>query len=142
MKVTQKGILATWPTLTKKAAYLITRLCNGTYDPETFSAGQRRVSECYNRPSQTDLILTVVNSLFNTYGIVAHGVEGVPYYENAMRDGEFIEYVNMGDTYRATILHNPEMNRFEISDWGSLYETSPEYAAQSAQDEDSQDEAV
>lgn len=122
MKVTQKNLIETFPKLSPKQALEITMLCNGTLDPETFPAGLARVSECYHRPDDTDLILTVVNEL-----IGGTGVEGTPYKTDAMYSRDYISYVNMGDTYRATILKNPATNQFEISDWGLVYETSPAY---------------
>ena len=100
-------------------ARIIVRLCNGTLDPEAFEAGKARAQECYNRPSDTDLVLTVVNTLVD-----AHGVEGVPYETDAMYDGDFISYVNMGDTYAATIVWSPDKG-YRIESWGDAYERSP-----------------
>lgn len=129
MKITTKNLMQTFPKLNRREAYHIMKLCNGGRDAQdslegleqAAAAAQRRVSECYNRPTNTDIVLHAINSL-----ICGHGVDSAPYYENAVRHGEFISFVNMGDTYSATVLFNPETNQFEISDWGSLYETSPE----------------
>jgi hypothetical protein len=125
MKVTQKNVLSHFKNVSQKDARIIVRLCNGTIDLESFPEAQRRIRECYNRPDNTDITLNVVNKMINGYG-----VESCEYESNALYSRDFISYVNMGDTYATTILYNPETCRFEISDWGSLYETSPAWAAQ------------
>ncbi len=132
-QVTIKNLLSTFKRLTPATARTIARLCNGTLDPESFDAGSARVRECYNRPSDTDITLHVINALLSE-ACVTHGVEGVPYEENAMRDGEFIEYVNMGDTYAATVLYNPGSGHYELSSWGDAYEDSPACRAQEESD--------
>jgi hypothetical protein len=130
MKVTKKNLLAAFPKMDKTAALAVVMLCNGTNDPMNHEAARKRSAECYNAPSTTDLILHAINALVGGFG-----VEGVPYYENAMRD-EFIDFVNMGDTYSTTILCNPETGKFEIGDWGSLYETSPAYQAETKSEDE------
>jgi len=121
-KITQKNLRKAFPKMSQKDALTIVRLVNGTLDAVDFQAGYRRVSECYHQPSDTDVILHVINSIAGGYG-----VEGSPYEVDAMYDGEFISYVNMGDPYYTTILFNPRTNRFELSNWGSVYETSPAF---------------
>lgn len=123
MKVTTKAVLATWPRLDQVTARKIVRLCNGTLDVETFEAAQDRLRACYNRPSDMDLVLTVVNSLVD-----AHGVEGVPWEPGAMHDDEYLSYVNMGDTYASTIVWTPDAG-FEVTSWGDAYERSEACAA-------------
>lgn len=130
MKVTTKNLLTNFPKLSPRAAFHIMKICNGTRDPlesvegleNAANAAYKRVNECYNRPTDVDVILHSINTLIGGYG-----VEGVPWEIDAMQNGEFIEYVNLGDTYITTILYNPETCKFEISDWGSLYEESPAY---------------
>jgi hypothetical protein len=112
------------------------KLCNGTRDPQNqpdslenslslaAAAVHDRVRECFHRPSDTNLILTAINVILKGYG-----VEGVPYDEDAIHDGSFIDYVNFGDTYAITVLFNPKTGKFEIGNWGSLYEKSPAYQA-------------
>jgi hypothetical protein len=70
-----------------------------------YEAGAARTAECYNRPSLTDLRLTVIDAALGT-----HGVEG----DNNM------EYCNAGDTYATTICHYA--GRFVVSSWGDIVE--------------------
>lgn len=136
MKVTTKSLLSTFKKLDPKTARVIVRLCNGTLDPETFEAGADRVRECYNPPSDTDVTLHVINSLLG-----GHGVESVPYEQDAMHDGDFIEYVNFGDTYAPTVLFNPAKSRFEVSAWGDAYEGSPAWRAAVGEDDGDEESA-
>lgn len=138
-KVTSKNILAVWPQVSKRDAYKIVRLCNETLDPLETDGGYNRDRECYHRPSTVDLVLHAVAGILNQYNI-GYGVESAEYNINAIRDHEFIQYVNMGDTYKTTILHNPSTGKFEVSDWGSLYETSPHWEYVSKQDEEYQEQ--
>lgn len=128
MKVTTKNLMKAFPKLNTREAYHIMKLCNGNRkatEPvegleSASDAAMQRINECYNAPTSVDVILHAINAVLGGYG-----VEAVPWEVDAMRDGEFIEYVNRGDPYTTTILHNPDTQRFEISDWGSLYEESP-----------------
>ena len=129
MRVTTKNLMASFKKLDKSTALKITKLCNGTLDPETLDGGARRVRECYNAPSDTDVILYAINDLLGGYG-----VESTPYEIGAMHDGEFIEYINFGDSYATTIVWNPSKDRFEINTWADVYEISPAYAEAQGED--------
>lgn len=119
MKVTQKNLMKVWPKLSKKDALTITRLVNGTLDPENFKEGQRRVNECYHKPDSVHLVLTVINKMVGGFG-----VEGVPYEVDAIYSRDFINYINLGDTYYTTLVHSP-VDGFLLTSWGSVYEDSP-----------------
>lgn len=131
MKVTQKNVLSHFKNVSQKDARIIVRLCNGTIDLESFPEAQNRIRECYNRPDDTDLTLTVLNKILSGYG-----VESVEWESGAIYSSDFIQYVNFGDTYATTILYNPETCQYEIGDWGSLYETSPAYNSQFENEEE------
>lgn len=73
-------------------------------------AGNRRWSECYNRPSTADVRMHVLNDAMNGFG-----VEGIE-----TRAGNWAYYVNMGDTYEATLMHY--RGRFFVSSWGDFAE--------------------
>lgn len=130
-KVTQKNVLSQFKNVSKQDALTIVKLVNGTLDPETLDAGRQRVSECYNRPDDTDLILTCINKILGGYG-----VEGAEWRHGAIYSRDFISYVNMGDTYKTTILYHPETCEFMVSDWGSVYEESPAFQAETDEDPD------
>lgn len=122
LNVTRKNVLDIFKNVSKQDALTIVKLVNGTLDPETLDAGRKRVSECYNRPHDIDLVLTCINVILNGYG-----VESSEWTTNAIKTRDFISYVNMGDTYAATILYHPDKCKFVVSDWGSVYELSPAF---------------
>ena len=73
-------------------------LMDGSIDPESFANVERWVSESYNRPSRIELALEAINEVINGFG-----VEGIP-DEDYREPG--ISYVNRGDSYAPTIIHN------------------------------------
>jgi hypothetical protein len=69
-------------------------------------AGKRRVDECYNPPKTCDIRMNCLNELFGT-----HGVEFM-----RLRNGQFADYLNTGDTYAPTIIF--ANGRYYIGSWG------------------------
>lgn len=128
-KVTIKSVQAAWPKVDAKLARYIVRWCNGTIDAAENAVGQDLIRRCYNRPSDVQIVLTVVNAF-----VGGHGVEGTPWEtDGGYRDRDFISYVNMGDTYAATIVWSPDKG-YRVESWGDAYERSP--ACRGANDED------
>lgn len=70
-----------------------------------------RIAECYHAPSTRDLRLTALNALAET-----HGIEGAQ-----ATTGEWLTYLNAGDTYTATI--TVWRNRYRVESWGDRVET-------------------
>jgi len=104
-------------------------LMDGSIDPESFvsvhcpgwryAAGggiwhssKTTFSQCYNQPSQVELALCAINEVINGFG-----VEGIP-DEDYREPG--VSYVNRGDSYTPTIIHNGQ--RWIVGDWGSIIE--------------------
>lgn len=69
---------------------------------------------CHGRPNRELVQMYMLNDLLD-----GHGVEGQSAGTNAKSPS--FEYVNMGDTYTATILYVYGRG-FRISDWGTLIE--------------------
>jgi hypothetical protein len=77
---------------------------------EALPAGQSRVRECYNPPATSDIRLTCLDALGETYGVEAFQV----------RDGTWCEYLNVGDPYRTTLLRL--RGRYRVACWGDIVE--------------------
>ena len=84
-------------------------LMDGTIDPESFASVERWVSECYRRPSRVELALCAIDEVIDGFG-----VEGIPddysapagSLMNKWDSQASISYVNRGDSYTPTIIHN------------------------------------
>jgi hypothetical protein len=76
---------------------------------EQHPVGAERVRECYHAPTTLDIRMTVLNSIAET-----HGVEGF------QLRGEWLSYLNAGDTYTATLLY--WRGSYRVGDWGSIVE--------------------
>lgn len=79
----------------------IVDLVDGERDPDEHPAGERRIRECYHRPTDEDLVLTVIDSIIGT-----HGVEALAYGEDSddAADAGVVEYCNAGDGYTPTVI--------------------------------------
>jgi hypothetical protein len=96
-------------------ARTIREVLDGTLDPCDVSpqaAAYER--QCYHPPANYLLKLYAINELLQ-----AHGVEYVP--AGAGRHSPAFEYVNMGDTYTATVLRLTG-GRYRIGCWGDIVE--------------------
>ena len=59
-------------------------------------AGRARIAECYHAPKTYDVRLTCLNAIDS-------GLHGVEALESVA--GEYIDYLNTGDTYKPTIIY-------------------------------------
>lgn len=77
---------------------------------ETLPAGEARIRECYNPPTTSDIRLHCLDALLGTFGIEAFQT----------RNGTWVEYLNIGETYSPTIVR---MNgHYRIASWGDIAE--------------------
>ena len=77
---------------------------------ERLPACEERIRECYHPPSTADLRMNALNSLAGAYG-----VEGIQ-----SDDGQWLEYLNTGDTYSPTITR--WQGRYRLESWGDRVE--------------------
>lgn len=57
--------------------------------------------------------------------INGHGVEFIQSRQDTMRRFLGLDYVNMGDTYRCTVLFDHSTGRFDVACWGDYVEAYP-----------------
>lgn len=109
-----------FPFLSPDEAMQVKGLLDQTIDPDDFDSVQNWCRQCYNEPPQFDKVLCALNEVLD-----GHGVEGIE-REDAWVDsyhGRFIaSYVNMGDTYAATIVRDSETGKFLLTTWGDFVE--------------------
>jgi len=71
---------------------------------------------CYNSPDNIEARLRAMEEVLEGFGI-----ECIRAGESS--DNEIVaSYINMGDTYNATILYNHHNERFEVTSWGDWVE--------------------
>ena len=75
----------------------------------------------YNDPTPQEAIMLIANQLMGGYGVEA--VEGI--YVSSYSQNFQIDYVNMGDTYKTTLIHDNVTDKFLIGSWGGFVETHP-----------------
>jgi hypothetical protein len=73
-------------------------------------AAQCRDSECYNPPSNHDLLMNTLDDLLGTCGVEYLG-------EVDMRCGPPVEYLNVGDSYAATLTWSRDTGMFRVEGW-------------------------
>lgn len=85
---------------------------------EAFSKTREWVESCYNMPSRSEIVMSAINDLLSGYGVEPLWGDDVywPKYQ----------YVNLGDTYDTTIVHNLENDTYRITSWGDVVERDPE----------------
>lgn len=110
--------LARIPAVNRHAALLIRKVIHGTLAPETASmACKVWVARCYWEPGQDEKIMEALNELSNGFGTCV-----IRDARRSLAHSERIEYVNQGDTYAATILHDPLNDRWWVGCWGDVAE--------------------
>lgn len=109
-KPSQKTLETAFPGKGKELRDLIT----GKRDPERFYRSVvDLVMRAYHRPSYSRMLMTAINEV-----IEGHGVE---YIRPKDDDHPSYEYINMGDTYNATILLRDD-GKLIVSSWGDIVE--------------------
>ena len=99
----------------------LNKIINGKLeDVKTYKSVISLINECYNEPDDVNLRLTAVNEVLHLFGVEGIEIEGeyIDYYNfNIVAD-----YVNTGDTYATTILHNNKTEKYYITSYGDFIE--------------------
>jgi hypothetical protein len=97
-----------------KQELLVRAIINGEIPPCEFDAVRTWIHACYNRPAYASLKLCALNEVMEGYG-----VEGI--YK--VNDERIATYVNMGETYTATVVYRDDTQRhWDIISMGDLVE--------------------
>ena len=105
-------------------AVMVSRLISGEYDPLKYSNVQKWVDQCYNMPSDGELIMEAINQELKGYGVEALRDEG---------DRPIADYINFGGTYHPTILRDLATGEFILTSWGDWWE---EWESQNCKEEE------
>ena len=94
------------------------RLLTGKDSPEIYQSVQDWLGQCYNRPSEDELIMTAANEIMDGSGLEVIRGRSI---DNYSVDVQAV-YVNTGDTYSTTLLLDNETGRYQVTTWGDWYE--------------------
>jgi hypothetical protein len=106
-------------SLTIPRARAVKRLLDGTLSPDNFPSVRKWEAECHNRPRRAERIFCALNELLRGFGV--EPVRGADWRGGYYGD-IVAQYVNMGDTYDATILQDTDSGQFSITSLGDFVE--------------------
>ena len=104
--------------ISKEKAKEIKALCNYEINPNRYEYVQNWIRQCYNIPSRDEMILLAIDEIIGGYGTEAIQKEN-EHVDNYHFDIIFT-YVNMGDTYIASVFYDTKNNKYFISCLGNL----------------------
>ena len=107
--------------LTPDQEFLVNGLCTGLLHPDGFRSARRWSFQCYHAPRFDEQALCALNEILDGYG-----VENIP-HPNGSDEIGLASYINMGETYQATIVrpydgHWGVYQDHQVSSWGDFYE--------------------
>lgn len=88
-------------------------------DPMDFQSVQKWVNQCYHKPSETELIMEAINEVLGGFGVETIKGRCIDKFYGCSQ----ASYVNMGDSYEHTILHDHELDRFVVTTVGDWVES-------------------
>ena len=119
--VTAEELLRAFPHLKESAARLAGQLMAGNMPPDEDLPKETQIwiNRCYGRPSWPEIALDAINHIVGGYGTEAIETESwVGNYCGHIRAC----YVNMGDTYDATIVYDNATHEWQLTSWGDYVE--------------------
>lgn len=84
---------------------------------DEFLSAKERIRECYSKPTTLDIQLHVLNDLIGGFG-----VEYIGHKDDSYTRIYGLDYINLGDTYRYTIIFDHAKGKFILSTIGDLIE--------------------
>jgi len=80
-------------------------------------AGENRTAECYHPPACYDIRMHVLNSIAE-----CHGVEYIASDKDTFTTASGFDYLNVGDSYAATIIRFCETGNYRVACIGDIVE--------------------
>jgi hypothetical protein len=119
MKLSEVEDLEDFFQIDNGAANNIRALFGGGLHPDDFESVKKWELQCYNELPYDDKFMCALNELIGGFGVEPIRLEGSwdSYYGDVVA-----EYINTGDTYSATIVHDIREDEYEFTTWGDWYE--------------------
>lgn len=105
----------------RDTAIQVRRLLDGRDDPESFTKVAKWVAQCFNRPSDTELIMAACDEVLDTCGVEA--IRSEQEWDRFWGSTVAV-YCNNGQSYDPTVLYDTERGVFYITSTGDWQETA------------------
>lgn len=105
--------------INRETAKTIVGLINESINPYDFRSVRDWTAQCYNVPSTGELIMCALNEILEGFGVEA--IRDERFHWDSFWGDIGAEFINMGDTYDATIIRDRQ-ERFIISSYGDWVE--------------------
>jgi hypothetical protein len=102
--------IKTLSLITDKAKQAKELLLMSRAELEQTPVGFARLTECYHPPKTWDIRMTCLNSLLDGFGVDSF----------QLKNGSWVEYINLGDTYSPTIVRIN--GNYRVTSWGDIAE--------------------
>ena len=96
--------------ITDKAKEVKKILLMSRHELEQTPTGAARVAECLHPPKTWDIRLTCINAILQGYGVECF----------QLKNGSWVEYINLGDAYTPTVLR--VNGNYRVASWGDIAE--------------------
>lgn len=106
-----KTLEAAFPGKGKEIRDLLS--CKG--DSRSYKSVQEWEAQCYNKPRYYERLMCALNEVVEGFGVEPIWSEKNDFWPTA-------EYINMGDTYAATLLYDHTTYTIRVTSWGDWYE--------------------
>lgn len=118
VKTIQNGI-----GIDRATARVVRGLMDGTISPdeERFAHTAEWVSRCYHMPRLHERVMSAINETIRGSGVEALELEPGS-FANCDRNAEYWDYVNLGDTYKTTVMRHSRTGKFRVCCWGDIAE--------------------
>lgn len=110
--------------ISEEEAVDVIKIIHNEIDPlqdERFKKTQAWHNQCYNTPRKLEVKMEALNELLCGCGV--EGLEHPNIYVDSYNGNFVASYINFGDTYICTILHDNVANKYRLISWGDFYES-------------------
>ncbi|MFA5375936.1 MAG: hypothetical protein WC455_09355 [Dehalococcoidia bacterium] len=93
-------------------------ILQGSRDPMNYESVRKWVESCYHKPRRREIIMEALNVVAETCGVEALWGPNDTVWPS-------YEYLNAGDSYAPTVIHDLKNKTVRVCSWGDLVERNP-----------------
>ena len=107
--------------LSKEQAQKVKEILTGKSDLMAWASARQYYYSCYHPPTRHEMALYALNEAMGGYG-----AEYVPSVLDTSYESYGVEYINLGETYQATLCYDRNKGKWMIAAWGDIVESDPQ----------------